>query len=103
MPAGLPAGIGFLGPISAANILRNKGLLELGRSRCVYWCLCVVSKARLRLSKNRSKLTGKLGKTCPRQRGELRQRLRGPFHLGLNFDLCFVLNPSLYREKLAKS
>jgi hypothetical protein len=57
----------------------------------------------LRFSKHRSKLAGKLGKTCPRQRGELCQRLRGSLHLDLSLNPNVNLNPSLYREMLAKS
>ena len=103
MPAGLPAGIGFPGPIPADNTLRNKGLRELGRNRRARWSLCLVSKSRLRLSRNRSKLTGKLGKTCLQPRGELRQRLRGSLRFDLSLSPNVNLNPSLYREMLARS
>ena len=103
MPAGLPAGIGFPGPIPADNTLRNKGLRELGRNRRARWSLCLVSKARLRLSKNRSKLAGKLGETCLQPRGELCQRSRPTLHLDLTPNPNVNLNPSLYREMLARS
>jgi hypothetical protein len=57
----------------------------------------------LRLSKHRSKLAGKLWKTCLQPRGELGKRLRGSLHLDRSLNPNVNLNPSLYREMLARS